>query len=125
VKAMEIYTRDGIVENAASLGEYALKRMRSEILPLPYIGDISGLGLMIGIEIVADKNAHQPFPPELNILQKVQKQALGAGLFMRAASSRMAPGDRLSFSPPLSIKKADIDRMIDILIPILSNINPD
>ncbi len=125
VKAMEIYTRDKIVENAARMGAYALKRMRSEILPLPHIGDISGLGLMIGIEIVADKNTHRPFAPELNILQKVQKQALEAGLFMRAASSRMAPGDRLSFSPPLTVKQADIDRMIDILMPILSRINPD
>lgn len=123
-KTMEIYIRDKVVENAAKVGKYAMDRLNAEFKPLPCIGDIGGLGLMLGIEIVADKDARRPFPLESNILTRVQKPALEAGLFMRAATSRMAPGDRLSFSPPLIINTQQVDRILDILYPILSSIKP-
>lgn len=79
---------------------------------------------MLGIEIVSNKETRKPFPLEMNVLPKVLKQALEAGLFMRGTSSAIAPGDRLSFTPPLIITTEQVDRMIDILHPILSNLKP-
>ena len=79
---------------------------------------------MLGIEIVSNKETRKPFPLEMNVIPKVLKQALEAGLWMRAASSRIAPGDRICFTPPLIITKEQIDRMIDILYPILSGLKP-
>jgi putrescine aminotransferase len=124
VKTMEIYVRDKVVENAAKVGKYAKGRLEAEFKPLPCVGDIGGLGLMLGIEIVSNKETRKPFPLEMNVIPKVLKQALEAGLWMRAASSRIAPGDRICFTPPLIITTEQIDRMIDILYPILSSLKP-
>ena len=124
VKTMEIYVRDKIVENAATVGKYAKDRLVAELKPLPCVGDIGGLGLMLGIEIVSNKETRRSFPLEMNVLPKVLKQALEAGLFMRGTSSAIAPGDRLNFTPPLIITREQVDRMIDILQPILSNLKP-
>lgn len=124
VKTLEIYVRDNVVENAAKVGKYALERLREEFLPLPCVGDIRGLGLFIGIEIVADKETRKPFDLELNVVPKALKQALAAGLFMRASSSRIAPGDRLNFCPPLTITTEQVDRILDILHPIVADIKP-
>jgi putrescine---pyruvate transaminase len=124
VKTIEIYVRDRIVENAAIVGKYAKNHVEAELKPLPCVGDIGGLGLMLGIEIVSNKETRRPFPLEMNVLAKIFKQALEAGLFMRGASSSIAPGDRLCFTPPLIITTEQVDRMIDILYPILSGLKP-
>lgn len=117
VKAMEIYLRDGVVDNAAEKGRYAMGRLIKEFKPLPCVGDISGLGLMIGIEVVSDKETKTPMDPDKMI--QAQKDAFKAGLFIRAQNTRVAPGSRFFFSPPLVIKKQEIDMMIDILYPVL------
>ncbi len=124
VKTMEIYVRDKIVENAAAVGKYARDRLEAEFKPLPCVGNIGGLGLMLGIEIVSDKETKKPFPPDINILPQIMKQSLEAGLFIRGASTRIGPGDRLSFSPPLIITRQQVDKMLDILYPILSRLKP-
>ena len=62
-KVMEIYERDNVVQNAAEMGSYALNRLKSECESMPCVGEIGGLGLMIGIEIVSDKANRIPFPP--------------------------------------------------------------
>ncbi len=120
VKAMEIYVRDKVVENAAEMGGYAMDRLNAEFKPLRHVGDIGGLGLMIGIEIVADKKTKKNFKPD--VILKAQKQAFDAGLFIRAQTTNATPGNRFFFAPPLIIKKQEVDKILDILFPILSNI---
>lgn len=122
IKAMEIYVRDKVVENAAEMGKYAMERLNAEFEPLPCVGNIGGLGLMIGIEIVADKEKRKPFDPEKNVVLKAHKKAMEAGLFIRAQNTRVGPADRFFFTPPLIINKKQIDKILDILFPILSTI---
>ncbi len=117
---MEIYVRDKVVENAAEMGGYAMDRLNAEFKPLRHVGDIGGLGLMIGIEIVADKKTKKNFKPD--VILKAQKQAFDAGLFIRAQTTNATPGNRFFFAPPLIIKKQEVDKILDILFPILSNI---
>jgi adenosylmethionine-8-amino-7-oxononanoate aminotransferase len=120
VKTMEIYARDKVVENAARSGEYALERLRRDFEPLPCVGDVNGLGLMIGIEIVADKATKKPFDPKLDVMQKLQDQALEKGLFLRMADIRGTPSDRIVFAPPLIITTQEVDKALDILHPIVA-----
>lgn len=124
VKTMEIYIRDKVVENAAMVGKYALERLNAEFSPLPCVGPVGGLGLMLGMEILADKSTKRAFDPTLNILPQVQKQALEAGLFLRITTTDTCPGDRICFCPPLIINKKEVDRALDILYPIVSNLKP-
>lgn len=112
IKAMEIYERDNIVENAAEMGKYTLERLKAECLNLPCVGDISGLGLMLGIEIVADKQNRTAFPPDQNVAMDIGNEARKKGLLIRVA-------DRIAFTPPLIITRDEIDKALDILLPII------
>jgi len=125
VKAMEIYARDKVVENAAAMGKYARERLDAEFKPLPYVGCIDGLGLMLGIEIVSDKSTRRAFDPALQVMPKIQKEAMEAGLFLRITTIDTCPGDRICFAPPLVITKEEVDKILDILYPIVSGIKPN
>jgi len=123
-KAMEIYVRDKMAENAALAGEYALERLARDFEPLPCVGGANGLGLMLGIEIVADKASKTPFDPKQGIMQGIQDRALAGGLFVRVAGITGTPSDRVVFAPPLTITTEEIDRALDILHPIIADLAP-
>jgi adenosylmethionine-8-amino-7-oxononanoate aminotransferase len=123
-KAMEIYVRDGIAAKAAAASDYALERLRRDFLPLPCVGGADGLGLMLGIEIVADKASKRTFDPALGIMQGIQDKALENGLFVRVSGTGGTPSDRVVFAPPLVITNDEIDEALDILQPILAAIEP-
>lgn len=124
VTTMEIYIRDKVVENAARVGKYALEHLRQDFEPLPCVGGVNGLGLMLGIEIVADKATRKPFDPKLDVMQKLQDQALEKGLFLRMAGIRGTPSDRIVFAPPLIVTTEEVDKALDILYPLVANLKP-
>ncbi len=116
IKDMEIIVKEKLAENAAQMGQYALRRLQEEFLPLPWVGSVNGLGLMIGIEYVEDKKTKAIPKNVLAISQKIQDRALQEGLFLRVS------GNRVTLSPPLIINKEQMDKILDILKPILTDL---
>ena len=123
VKALEIYERDKVVGNAARVGKYAVGRLKEVLGPLPSVAEISGLGLMIGIEIVADKTTKRPFDQKLKVMQRLHEKALANGLYIRVSDIGGGPGDRAAFCPPLVITTEEVDKMIGILQPIVASLH--
>ncbi len=121
-KAMEIYIRDKIADNAAKVGKHILDRLNREFRPLPCVGEINGLGLMGGIEIVVDKKTKKVFDPELCIIERIQEKALKNSLYLRASTITWALGDRIEWTPPLVITIKEADRALDILKPIIAEL---
>lgn len=116
IKDMEIIVGEKLADNAARMGQYALDRLREEFLPLPSVGDINGLGLMIGIEYVEDKKTKAVHQKVWDLSQKIQDRALKEGLFLRVY------GSRVTLSPPLIITKEQMDKILAILKPIVAEI---
>ena len=123
-KTIEIYLRNKIVEHAAELGRYALERLEKDFLPLSHVGEVGGLGLMLGIEIVADKDSRRPFDTKLHIMQQIQEKGLERGIYIRVSDIGSTPGDRIAFCPPLVITKEEIDKALDIIYSIVSDLHP-
>jgi len=73
------------------------------------VGEVRGVGLMAAIELVADKTAKQPFPPERKLGQHLAARAQEHGLFVRAI------GDAVVMAPPLIITSAQVENMLDLL----------
>jgi L-2,4-diaminobutyrate transaminase len=121
-KTMEIYLRDHVVEHAAEMGQYALERLNRQFAVLPHVGGIGGLGLMLGVEIVADKKTKAPFDRSLNVMQQIQDKALAQGIFLRTSDIGSTAGDRVVFAPPLIITKEEVDKALDLLYPILAGL---
>jgi len=83
---------------------------------LPWVGSVNGLGLMIGIEYVEDKKTKAIPKNAIALSQKIQDRALQAGLFLRVS------GNRATLSPPLIINKEQMDKILNILKPILADL---
>jgi 4-aminobutyrate aminotransferase len=90
---------EGLVENAARMGSHLMDRMREWPAWLPQVGEVRGLGLMIGIELVA---------PELR--DRVLRQAFERGLLVLGAGD-----STIRLSPPLVITRDQCDFAMETL----------
>jgi 4-aminobutyrate--pyruvate transaminase len=84
-----------------------LKRVRA-LRDHPLVGEADGVGLLCGIELVADKAAKKNFPADKMVGAMCATFAQEEGLMTRAMLS-----DRLAFCPPLVISEEEIDLMFD------------
>ena len=73
----------------------------------PMVGETAAVGLMAGIEYVADKETRTSFAPAGRVAAEVSKRAEGHGLISRPL------GERSVFAPPLIITEAEIDALFD------------
>lgn len=96
-----------MVERAAELGRHMLERMQHLMARSPHVGDVRGRGLMVGVELVEDRDTREP---ARDLAERVFYACLGQGL-----SFKVSQGNVLTLSPPLVISKADLDRALDIL----------
>ena len=111
-EVIKIYEETDIVGHVRRVGPYMLNRLQ-EFSDHPLIGDVRGVGLLAGVELVKDKTKRQPFDPAIGVARRVDAHAQEGGLILRVV------GDRLVFAPPLIITEGDIDEMLARLKPAL------
>jgi len=113
---LAIIERENLVENSAKMGNYMLEGFKDRFLNSPIVGDIRGIGLMLCIELVADKKTKTLFKPEQNVNGMIQDRMEEEGLLSRLFQTNMV------FSPPLNITKSDIDEIITILDRVIGGV---
>lgn len=119
--ALDIYLKQHIAEHVTNIGNHVKERLEKEFLPLPHVGEITGLGLFLSMEIVANKETKAKFAPERDVMfGVVRRQCWERGLFPRIYYSSYS--DRLFFTPPLIITEEEADRALDILYSIIANL---
>ncbi len=104
---IECLESEGLLENARRLGDHALGRMRAMMERHPCIGDVRGLGLLLGMEIVTDRRT---FARAADTAEKILYRALASGL-----SFKLTMGNIITLTPPLTIKLEEMDQALDIL----------
>ena len=109
VKAIEIYARDRIIEKAARRAPLFQARLRL-IGEHPLVGEARGLGLIGGVELVADKKTKRSFAPQHGVGARAVRFAEEEGLIVRAVG-----GDVLTLSPPLVINAVQIEDLFNRL----------
>ncbi len=99
----------GLIERAAKTGALLHKRLAS-LLSLPGVGDVRGLGMLCGIEFVADKQTKRPFPRSLRLAETFTAQALAAGLVVwpNVGHADGESGDLVMVAPPFTITDEEI-----------------
>jgi 4-aminobutyrate aminotransferase-like enzyme len=93
---------EGLVENSARVGSAMLSRLERMRDRFPFIGQVRGKGLLLGVDVVTDRDGHQPMPSTLT--RKVFHEALRRGLLA------MCYGPRIRINPPLVI---DMDTALE------------
>jgi adenosylmethionine-8-amino-7-oxononanoate aminotransferase len=83
----------------------------------PFIGEIRGKGLLLGIEFVEDAVSRKPFPRKENVTQKIIMIAKEKGLLLYPAGAGIdgINGDAIIISPPLTISKCEIEELSTLL----------
>jgi 4-aminobutyrate--pyruvate transaminase len=78
------------------------------------VGEVRGLGLLVGVELVADRATKAAFDPAKQIIGKVRMELEARGVFTRAMR------DILAFAPPLVITAAQVDRLVESMRGVLT-----
>jgi 4-aminobutyrate aminotransferase-like enzyme len=100
--SMDIIIRGRLSDRAEVEGAYARDRLRSALRDVPGVGEVRGLGLMIGVELL-DPSTGEPDPGRAG---RVVVGALQQGVLMLSGGTA---GNVLSLSPPLVIPRALLD----------------
>lgn len=85
--------------------------MKSLLAPLTefrHVGDVRQIGLMAGIELVADKVSREPFPVAERVGRRVILKARERGVIIRPL------GDKVVIMPPLAVSGSDLERLVDV-----------
>lgn len=109
LKTIEIYRRDRIVEGVAEKAPQFQARL-SALAEHPIVGEARGMGLIGGIEIVADKRTKRQYEPKAGVAARCVAFAQAEGLIVRFLA-----GDRVAVCPPLVIARDEIDTLFDRL----------
>lgn len=104
----DILEEEQILEHAAQRAEYLHEQLMNALGDHPNVGEIRHIGLINGIELVADRKSKTPFPSEDRVGYQIYKRALQEGVIFRPL------GDVIYFNPPLIIKEEEIDEAVAV-----------
>lgn len=114
--AVAILERERLVERAAQMGLHIGQRLREALSDMPCVGDIRGIGMMWGVEIVRDKATLTPFPRSAKVTEKVWQALFERGVLLyKSVGLAGTDGDGLILSPPFVISEAEIDLAVQSL----------
>jgi adenosylmethionine-8-amino-7-oxononanoate aminotransferase len=103
---LDIIENERLPENAGMMGPRLLDGLTAALGDHPNVGEIRGKGLMVIIEMVADRETKAKFDPAINISGKLTAATRERGLIVRASN------DGIAFAPPLSISADEVDTVI-------------
>jgi len=106
---LDIFERENLVENSATMGAYMKGRLQELAEKSPYIGDVRGMGLVMGMEFVADKATKEPAP---EIMWRVIDACATEGLCCGAVGFH---GNVIRVAPPLVITRDLAEQSCDIM----------
>lgn len=98
--AIDLLTEDGLIEKAAQRGEQFLRRLR-ELLDLPAVDDVRGIGMMFAIDLVRDAQSREPL--DSDAMEIVMRAFFARGLWVHAS------GSKILMFPPLVIEDEQLD----------------
>jgi len=125
-EVLAIMERERLVERSAEVGARLGSSLKEELSGHPMVGDIRGVGMFWGIELVQDKVTRVPFAPEKKVTNRVLGAAVRKGLFFYPASGMAgkAGGDAMMITPPFIIGDPEIEYIIRIARAALDEIHP-
>jgi alanine-glyoxylate transaminase / (R)-3-amino-2-methylpropionate-pyruvate transaminase len=106
---MEVIEQEGLQDNARVQGEYLLGRLRAMQDRYPLIGEVRGMGLLIGIELVKDRNTREPASTEAAEILELARER---GLLLGKSGLQ---GNVIRLTPPLCITRDDCEFLADCL----------
>src|SRR5205823_2179263 len=112
---IEVMQEENLPDRARETGEYAVKKLRDLQKQNPIIGEVRGIGLMIGVELVRDEK----LTPANTEAEAVRDALLRQGVLVGVGGIY---GNVVRFQPPLIITKEQIDRAMQAFASALAEV---
>jgi 4-aminobutyrate aminotransferase/4-aminobutyrate aminotransferase/(S)-3-amino-2-methylpropionate transaminase len=106
VAAIEVIKEENIVARSAALGDFCLERLKQIQAAHPIVGEVRGKGCLMGMELVKDRDTHEPFPEAGKL---VYQKAFRRGVAWIPA------GHNLRITPPLVMSEEVASKGLDII----------
>ena len=115
---IDVLERESLVDRAAIVGDRIRARLREELDAHPNVVEVRGLGMLTGVEFVADRSTLEPFPRSEGVCERVVRACLDRRLTVYPCTSAVdgRVGDAVLLGPPLSVSTLEADEMVDRLV---------
>jgi adenosylmethionine-8-amino-7-oxononanoate aminotransferase len=110
---LDYVQKNRLVARAARMGKVLGEKL-ALLRRHPIVGDVRGLGMMWGIELVKDRKSRQPFPPALKVSRRLYDLCLDDGLLIYPGSGTREgqDGDHFIIAPPFTITRPEMDELV-------------
>ena len=112
---LDIIDGEGLVENSRRVGEYFLEKMEDWVERYPFVGDVRGAGLFIGLDLVRDKATKEPLAK--SVCERIFRECLQRGLLT------MTYTYRVRLQPAMTIDEGTVDSALDVLTEVFDLID--
>ena len=109
LKNIEIMETEGLVDNSASVGAHIVDRLNDLAGEHPMIGNVRGRGLLMGVELVADRDTKTRFPKDVQLGNRLSDAFEAESLILRCGDERIGIG------PSLCITHEEADELVNRL----------
>jgi 4-aminobutyrate aminotransferase / (S)-3-amino-2-methylpropionate transaminase / 5-aminovalerate transaminase len=114
--SIAVLREERLVERSAELGGRMLQRLRSSLGEHPRVGEVRGLGMMIGVEMVRDRGSRTPAP---ELVGRIVVDALRRGVLVLGGGIH---GNVLSLSPPFTITEEQCSHALGVLEEVIGEL---
>jgi adenosylmethionine-8-amino-7-oxononanoate aminotransferase len=117
LEVLRILETEDLVAASAARGERLLALLADRIGGHPNVGDIRGRGLMVGLELVADRATKRSFPRAAKLIEAVQARARDNGILIYhgTGNENGTEGDTVLLGPPFVVTDAELVKIADAL----------
>ena len=122
----QIIQRDRLLDRVQEAGASLRGLLSDRFGNHPNVGDIRGRGLLLALELVADREVKTPFDPSLALHQRAKAEAFERGLLIYPGSGTIdgRSGDHILLAPPYNVTDDELGMIVDLLGQTLDAILP-
>jgi adenosylmethionine-8-amino-7-oxononanoate aminotransferase len=116
-EVLRILLDEDLVASSAARGDQLRAGLAERLADDRAVGEVRGRGLLVGIELVEDRETRQPFPRAARVTEAVVREARDRGVLLYSGTGGAdgIDGDALILGPPFVVTPAEIDRIIDVV----------
>jgi adenosylmethionine-8-amino-7-oxononanoate aminotransferase len=125
-EVLRIIESEDLVAGSAAKGDRLRGLLEDRLGPHPHVGEIRGRGLMVGLELVADRETRAPFPRTDRVAERIVRAARDAGLLLYSGTGLAdgTNGDAILLGPPFVVTDAELVTIADGLAAAFETVTP-
>lgn len=112
---LDIIEREGLLDRAMEVGGHLLSGLRT-LSDLEIVGEVRGVGMMLAVELVADRETREPLPDAEQLQDVIRRET---GVIVRNCAHSLV------LSPPLVMSEGEADRVVEAMRSVLERTTPD